>query len=46
MERNVITGIAHDQNEAMVTLTDLPDRPGTVAGDLRAARRRRTSMST
>jgi aspartate kinase len=31
MERNVITGIAHDQNEAMVTLTGLPDRPGTVA---------------
>ena len=31
MERNVITGIAHDKNEAMVTLTDLPDRPGTVA---------------
>ena len=32
MERNVITGIAHDQNEAMVTLTGLPDTPGTVAG--------------
>ncbi len=31
MERNVITGIAHDPNEAMVTLTGLPDRPGTVA---------------
>jgi aspartate kinase len=31
MERNVITGIAHDQNEAMVTLTGLPDAPGTVA---------------
>jgi aspartate kinase len=31
MERNVITGIAHDKNEAMVTLTNLPDRPGTVA---------------
>ncbi len=31
MERNVITGIAHDQNEAMVTLTGLPDKPGTVA---------------
>jgi aspartate kinase len=31
MERNVITGIAHDKNEAMVTLTGLPDRPGTVA---------------
>ena len=31
MERNVITGIAHDKNEAMVTLTGLPDNPGTVA---------------
>ena len=31
MERNVITGIAHDKNEAVVTLTGLPDRPGTVA---------------
>ncbi len=31
MERNVITGIAHDKNEAMVTLTGLPDTPGTVA---------------
>lgn len=31
MERNVITGIAHDKNEAMVTLTGLPDVPGTVA---------------
>jgi aspartate kinase len=31
MERNVITGIAHDQNEAMVTLAGLADKPGTVA---------------
>ncbi|WP_114952708.1 aspartate kinase [Sphingosinicella terrae] len=31
MERNVITGIAHDKNEAMITLTGLPDVPGTVA---------------
>ena len=31
MERNVITGIAHDRNEALVTLVDLPDRPGVVA---------------
>jgi aspartate kinase len=40
MERNVITGIAHDQNEAMVSLTGLADRPGTVAaifGPLAAA---------
>src|SRR3954465_12820979 len=29
MERNVITGIAHDKNEAMVTLTGLPDKAGT-----------------
>jgi aspartate kinase len=31
MERNVITGIAHDKNEAMVTVTGLPDTPGAVA---------------
>ena len=31
MERNVITGIAHDKNEARITLTGLPDQPGTVA---------------
>ncbi len=31
MERNVITGLAHDKNEAMVTLTGLPDKAGTVA---------------
>ena len=31
MERNVITGIAHDQNEAMITLTGLDDHPGTLA---------------
>ena len=31
MERNVITGIAHDKNEAMVTLTGLADKPGIVA---------------
>lgn len=31
MERNVITGIAHDKNEARITLTGLPDRAGTVA---------------
>jgi len=31
MERNVITGIAHDRNEALITLVDLPDQPGTVA---------------
>jgi aspartate kinase len=31
MERQLITGIAYDKNEARITLTDLPDRPGTVA---------------
>jgi aspartate kinase len=31
MERQLITGIAHDKNEARITLTGLPDRPGTVA---------------
>ena len=39
MERNLITGIAADKNEARVTLTGVPDKPGTVAHDLRAARR-------
>jgi aspartate kinase len=32
MERQLVTGIAYDKNEARVTLTGLPDRPGTVAG--------------
>ena len=31
MERQLVTGIAHDKNEARVTLTGLPDRAGTVA---------------
>ncbi|WP_343348151.1 aspartate kinase [Sphingomicrobium sp. XHP0239] len=31
MERNILTGIAHDKNEAMVTLTGLPDEVGMVA---------------
>jgi aspartate kinase len=31
MERQLVTGIAHDKNEARVTLTGLPDQPGTVA---------------
>ena len=31
MERQLITGIAYDKNEARITLTELPDRPGTVA---------------
>jgi aspartate kinase len=31
MERNVITGIAYDKNEARITLTGLPDKTGAVA---------------
>ncbi|MEO6225744.1 MAG: aspartate kinase [Sphingomicrobium sp.] len=31
MERNLIAGIAADRNEARLTLTAVPDRPGTVA---------------
>ncbi len=31
MERQVITGIAYDKNEARITLTGVPDRPGSVA---------------
>jgi aspartate kinase len=31
MERQLITGVAHDKNEAKVTLTAVPDRPGAVA---------------
>ncbi|HEY1604058.1 MAG TPA: aspartate kinase [Allosphingosinicella sp.] len=31
MERQIITGIAYDKNEARVTLTGVPDRPGAVA---------------
>ena len=31
MERQFITGIAHDKNEAKITLTQVPDRPGAVA---------------
>jgi aspartate kinase len=30
VERQLITGIAHDRNEAKVTLTNVPDRPGAV----------------
>ena len=32
MERNLIAGIAADRNEARITLTGVPDKPGTVAG--------------
>ena len=31
MERQLITGIAHDKKEARITLTGLPDRPGAAA---------------
>ena len=31
MEKQLVTGIAHDKNEARVTLTGLPNKPGTVA---------------
>ena len=41
MERNLIAGIAADRNEARVTLTGVPDRPGTVARVHRPARRGR-----
>ena len=40
MERNLIAGIAADKNEARVTVTGVPDQPGTVAaiiGPLAAA---------
>jgi len=31
MERNLIAGIGADRNEARITLTGVPDRPGTVS---------------
>ncbi|MBB4154914.1 aspartate kinase [Sphingomonas jinjuensis] len=31
VERQLITGIAHDKNEAKITLTGVSDRPGSVA---------------
>ena len=31
VERQLITGIAHDKNEAKITLVEVPDRPGAVA---------------
>ncbi len=30
VERQLITGIAHDKNEAKITLVSVPDRPGSV----------------
>ncbi|MEZ5654317.1 MAG: aspartate kinase [Sphingobium sp.] len=32
MERQLITGIAHDKNEAKIIVTRVPDKPGAVAG--------------
>jgi len=31
VEQQLITGIAHDKNEAKITLTDVPDKPGSVS---------------
>ena len=31
VEQQVVTGIAYDKNEARITLTGIPDRPGSVA---------------
>ena len=31
VERQLITGIAHDKNEAKITLTSVPDQPGAVS---------------
>ena len=31
VERQLITGLAHDKNEAKITLTAVPDKPGAVA---------------
>ena len=31
MERQLITGVAYNRNEAKITLTNVPDRPGAVA---------------
>lgn len=31
VERQLITGIAHDKNEAKITLTRVPDKPGAVS---------------
>jgi aspartate kinase len=35
MERNAIAGIAADRNEARITLTQIADKPGTVAAVIR-----------
>jgi aspartate kinase len=31
MERQLVTGIAHDKNEARIVLTRVPDKPGAVS---------------
>ena len=38
MERNLIAGIAADRNEARITLTGIPDKPGHGRGGHRTAR--------
>ena len=45
VERQLITGIAHDKNEAKITLTRVPDRPGAVAQQSLARWRITVSMS-
>ena len=46
MERQLVTGIAHDKNEAKVILTRVPDRPGAVAQIFEPLARRQRSTST
>ncbi len=40
MEDAIISGITHTVDEAYVTLTDVPDKPGTAAAHLQRRRRR------
>ncbi len=35
VERQLITGIAHDKNEALINLIDVPERPGSAAAIFR-----------
>ncbi len=36
MEQAIISGVAHDESEAKITLADVPDRPGVAASIFRA----------
>ncbi|HYU58675.1 MAG TPA: aspartate kinase [Actinomycetota bacterium] len=36
MEQAIISGVAHDESEAKVTIADVPDRPGVAAAIFRA----------